>query len=109
MTHRKEHKDRQAHTRLTNKICKTPQLRCFLELVEGLYMYTRQIPLTLLSSLSTISAERARQQGAVSFVYNLKDFTSNSIHMTKKDFSLLFFSVEILLSELKRVNGIWLV
>ena len=48
-------------------------------------------------------------QGAISFVYNLKDFTSNSIHMTKEDYSLLSLFVEMILSELRRVSRICLV
>ena len=48
-------------------------------------------------------------QGAAFLVYNLEDFTSNSIHMTKEDCSLLSLSVESVLSELRRVSGIWLV
>ena len=56
---------------------------------------------------------RKGQQGAVSFVYNLKDFTSNSILSlifqiflisAKEDCSLLSFSVEIELSELGRIT-----
>ena len=48
------------------------------------------------------------QQGAVSIVCNLKDFTSNSFHMTKEDCSLLSPSVEMVLSKLRRVSGICL-
>ena len=52
---------------------------------------------------------RKRQLGAVLFVSNLKHFSSKSIHMTKEDCSSLSLSVEMVLSELKRVSGVCLV
>ena len=57
---------------------------------------TRQIPLTrLLSSLSIISTEKAgTERSSFDCKYILKDFTSNSIHMTKEDCSLLSLFVE---------------
>ena len=79
--------------------------------VSVMYVYigeTRQIPLTFLSPLNDISKERDSKK-LFSFVYNMKNFTAISIHITKEDCSLLSLSVEMVLSELRWVSGICLV
>ena len=86
---------------LDNGLTVSPELPFVDKHVEE----TRKIPLTFLSSLSSIYTERDSKEQSLLYI----DFTSNYIHTIKEDCSLLSLSVIVLLSELGWVSGIRLV